>query len=336
MSDRWHYRISGKEFGPVSLDLVKILVAAGTIAPDDEVRDEKNINWILACSAAELRGRIATPVSELVAERRAVRDEWYCRGAFGDVGPLAMSDLIQLAADGALLPDEEVKAWADDYWRQICSIRRLAELLPFSKVEIRQDRMSQQWLRTTFRQTTKNSQQPSPVSNQDADDALDILPFPGVRSARSDELSGPCAESAVVTPPHSVAHVDEPASQEKAESQEKIRFQENTVVTVADDSAGAWELQKFSRSTDSASWTGWMGGHEFGPVNFSQLLMWAVTGQLSPMDFVRRNPDDQYVPAVNIPCLFTVRAAATSLSRRHVTHTRSVPSVSFETLTTGK
>ena len=50
-------------------------------------------------------------------------------------------------------------------------------------------------------------------------------------------------------------------------------------------------------------------------VDFYQLLAWAVTGRLSPMGFVRRGQEDQYVPAVNILVLFTVRAAANSLSR---------------------
>ena len=36
------------------------------------------------------------------------------------------------------------------------------------------------------------------------------------------------------------------------------------------------------------------------------------------MDFVRRNEDESFVPAVNIPSLFTVRAAANSSFRRTV------------------
>ena len=131
MSDRWFYRVFGQEFGPVSLDLVRTLVAAGTIAPDDEVRDANRSNWILACAASELRNSGNLPATDVVVERRAVRDEWFCRGAAGDFGPLTLSDLIQLAALGELKPDEDVKSQVGDYWKQLGSIRRLVELLPF-------------------------------------------------------------------------------------------------------------------------------------------------------------------------------------------------------------
>jgi hypothetical protein len=135
MSDRWYYRIFGQEFGPVSLELVRTLVASGTIAPDDEVRSANRSNWILACAASELCGSSKSPVIGLAVERRTVRDEWFCRGATGDFGPLTLSDLIQLAAIGDLKPDEVVRSRDDDYWRQLRSIRRLCELLPFPDLD---------------------------------------------------------------------------------------------------------------------------------------------------------------------------------------------------------
>src|SRR5580698_5643435 len=100
MSEQWFYRVYGQEFGPVSLDLVRTLVAAGTIAPDDEVRSAARSNWILACAASELKDSIRSkPVS---VERRTSRDQWYRHGSEGDVGPLKLTDLIQLAVEGGL------------------------------------------------------------------------------------------------------------------------------------------------------------------------------------------------------------------------------------------
>ncbi len=180
MSDRWLYRVFGQEFGPVSLDLVKTLVAAGTIAPDDEVRDATRSNWILACSASELSGSIQTPVAELVAERRAVRDEWYCRGAGGEIGPLKLSDLIQLAADGDLRPDEDVKAWADDQWKQLGSISRLVELLPF----LDEDRIpaidSTLPIGTAILRLTGSGRKSSNSARFTHSDEANIIPFPVV------------------------------------------------------------------------------------------------------------------------------------------------------------
>ena len=131
MSDQWFYRIQGQEYGPVSLDLVRSLVVSGVIAPDDEVRDLERSNWILACAASELRGSTQQRSIDLAEERRHQRDQWYCRGATGDYGPLKLVDLIELAVRGELSPDEEIKARVDDYWRQIHTFERLLELLPF-------------------------------------------------------------------------------------------------------------------------------------------------------------------------------------------------------------
>lgn len=131
MSDQWLYRIQGQEYGPVSLELVRSLVASGTIALDDEVRHFDRTNWILACAASELRTSAQQQSINLAFERRHKRDEWYCRGATGDYGPLKLADLIELAVRGELSPDEEIKSRVDDYWRQIHTIDRLLELLPF-------------------------------------------------------------------------------------------------------------------------------------------------------------------------------------------------------------
>lgn len=168
MSDQWLYRIRGQQFGPVSLELVRTLVASGAIAPDDEVRDTARSNWILACAATELRVSTNAEMSQPAVERRIGRDEWYCRGYAGDYGPLSISELIQLAADGELQPDEEIKSRVDDYWRQIRSIRRLVDLLPFP---------NQPRLKGRSQSSSINS---DPMNSEPAD----ILPFPGIQVPR--------------------------------------------------------------------------------------------------------------------------------------------------------
>ena len=182
MSERWHYRIGGHEFGPVSFELLQTLVALGTIAPDDEVRNGASTTWILACAATELHPSLASSKSATEVERRTYRNEWYCRRADGEIGPLELSDLITLAANGGLNASEEVKAWADDYWKEIGSIGRLVELLPFPD----QNRKRPAEIRFPIPKALQPSDGRG-LSSSDVGQNLEeqILLFPGVES-RSD------------------------------------------------------------------------------------------------------------------------------------------------------
>ncbi len=405
----------------MSLDLVRTLVASGAIAPDDEVRDATRSNWILACAASELRDSLKTPDSELTVERRTVRDEWFCRGVSGDFGPLTLSELIQLAAEGDLKPDEDVKAKADDYWKQVCSIRRLVELLPFPDGQASNEiyssgsaareggqahisrpsdsnacssdsidsayfagKMSQSprdaskgghasrggqaqisrpsdsnacssdSIGFTFT-AGKLSQSPCEIPSSIGADMSDILPFPGVqqisnaskggqahisrlsdsKTRSSDSIDSTYAAGKMSQSPSTQggqAHISR-LSDSKTRSSDSIdstyaagkmsqspsegnQIDLNPISLLDEDlSLDALDRLESAVNAGDSQWTGWIGGEEFGPVTYSELLTWAVTGRLSPMDFVRRGDEGQYVPAVNIPCLFTVRAAANSLSR---------------------
>ncbi len=337
MSEQWFYRIYGQEFGPVSLDLVRTLVAAGTIAPDDEVREATRSNWILACAAYELRDSIKSPQSDRDVERRTVRDEWFCRGADGDFGPLKLVDLIQLAVDGELSPDEQVKAKADDYWKQVSSIRRLVELLPFPDEQRRPVSTANrptliernQWFKTADdntsdsaigmpdqvsqpdsdfvggRQTTVRSQ-PQGIGTPDPDDPsdneeADVILFPTDRSTRSVDAK---------------SLIDQLNS---TDSLTNILGEFGTLSSLNQVFPATLRSEQHCESDLAGSeWTGWIGGEEFGPISYTQLLTWAVTGRLSPVDFVRQGQEGPFVPAVSIPRLFTVRAATDSLFRRTV------------------
>lgn len=390
MSDRWYYRVFGQEFGPVSLDLVRTLVASGTIASDDEVRDARRSNWILACAASELRDSIKTTVSDLTIERREVRDEWFCRGASGDFGPLALSELIRLAAVGELKPDEVVKTTANDYWKQICSIARLVELLPFA------DRLNpgntndlgvgprllrpfdetndpiesnpagqggtseSSKIAQTIREQNKFVEHSNPIESSKVENVTDhermsanlerreicstdvapdrfapdhtngfeyeILLFPGVRSeevcdSKCSEtdlpVNGDCHCDTFMTPNLTSEPSNVFASVNHSQSLPTASFASTTMSSPHDETQSMNALDRLETAMNASDikWTGWIAGEEFGPVDYSELLSWAVTGRLSPMDFVRRGDEGQYLPAVNVPCLFTVRAAANSLSR---------------------
>lgn len=186
MSDQWLYRIHGQEFGPVSLDLVRSLVTLGVIAPDDEVRDASRSNWILACAAAELRDSINSSEAQLAVERREARDQWYCRGPAGDCGPLRLVDLIELAAQGELLPDEEVKSKLDDYWRQLNTIERLIELLPFRhdvEAKIQRSQARRQFEAEKDHSSFDRFSATSTTTPADDGEEIHIIPFPGRATA---------------------------------------------------------------------------------------------------------------------------------------------------------
>jgi hypothetical protein len=320
MSDQWFYRIKGQEFGPVALDLVRSLVASGTIAPDDEVRDSARSNWLLACAATELRDAVKPDFLDSSVERRITRDEWFCRGATGEFGPLKLIDLIRLAADGELLPDEEIKAKADDYWKQVRTYQRLIQLLPFHDASYLTGQR-------TFGYSPPVSV-PNSIDRNAAlthDDPPSVLLFPGVRSTASDSVSvnslpnasfpeGSLAQSECSPDTRTVAATTS-ESLTKSPALGVLSTLDHSSVYEETDPIRMWGHQDSNSTFGNSQWTGWIGGEEFGPIDYTELLTWAVTGQLSPMDFVRRGTDGQYVPAVNIPCLFTVRAAANSLSR---------------------
>lgn len=59
-------------------------------------------------------------------------------------------------------------------------------------------------------------------------------------------------------------------------------------------------------------WWGFIGGMEYGPGDFRQIMNWVTAGQLQPTDFVRNGLYGQYVPAANVPGLF---AAANMLAQ---------------------
>lgn len=181
MSGQWFYRIRGKEFGPVALDLVRSLAATGTIACDDEVRDAQKSTWLLACCATELKDSINSPIPDLPTERRSARDEWFCRGASGEVGPLKLAELIKFAADGDLAPDEEIKAKADDYWKQVRSIQRLIDLLPFSEGDWRDPANSNGSSRLNYQVPNhgdgSSTEQVACEQEFRAGNAVDVIPF---------------------------------------------------------------------------------------------------------------------------------------------------------------
>lgn len=355
MSDQWLYRIHGQEFGPVSLELVRSLVESGAIAPDDDVRNADRSNWILACAATELRDSIKASTDRSV-ERRRGRDEWFCRGAGGDYGPLKMVDLIQLAVDGELGPDEEIKSHADDHWQQVGSIRRLVELLPFAEqkpitaTQLTRSKSAADFLEVSDRlkpfgvqtlcfssyqqRTLEESEDRGELPYAlDREDSLNAVGIPGgVTMPVSSDANAQVQADVIRFPGIRTAGQFSSSSPSRMADTSSLDFIVNALggfglPSSFDDFGVIYdpEFPSIDQTVSDVLWSGWASGIEFSSIEFSELLSWAVTGRLLPTDFVRRGDEGQYVPAVNIPALFTVRAAANSLCPRTVPVTIHTP-----------
>jgi len=131
MSNQWHYRLLGEEFGPVSTETVKSLIEAGTLSDSDELRSEGSSTWVTAAQA--LRSSSAAAASAVSVDAAAADDDvqWYCRVAGQELGPVAFDDLVRFAENGELTADEEVKYGATGKWRKVGAIGRLVSVLPF-------------------------------------------------------------------------------------------------------------------------------------------------------------------------------------------------------------
>ena len=75
------------------------------------------------------------------------------------------------------------------------------------------------------------------------------------------------------------------------------------------------------------NWWGWIGGRQFGPVEFVQLLALIRDGQLKPGDFIRNGLYGQHVPSANVPGLFSAAAIMARASEALQTAKLNVQSV---------
>ncbi len=137
MSEQWHYRIFGQDFGPIRFDELKQLAEAGTITRGDEVRPESSADWMVA---EDVRG-LALPSSDVLllpsdeaASAQSVSDEWYCRFDNQELGPVSFEELVEFTKGEQLAANDEVKLGVSGKWRRVGSIGRLVAVLPFQEI----------------------------------------------------------------------------------------------------------------------------------------------------------------------------------------------------------
>jgi GYF domain 2 len=160
MSQQWHYRILGEEFGPVGERALRDLMSSGTVGPTDSVRRAGEEHWLLArdldadpesngsagfpaTSAAassgsessapesggaedlieaslDLESLLASAAPE--AARKAHANEWYYRIGGKRSGPFDFDTLFEHAREGKFSRYDEIRAPGESDWVEASTI----------------------------------------------------------------------------------------------------------------------------------------------------------------------------------------------------------------------
>lgn len=287
MADSWYYRMFDQEFGPVPFEELKQLAELGSIAGADEVRSADSSTWQTANLVSEL-GLSAEKISTELRSMSAVAvaspggaDDWYCKFHGQELGPIAFEEIAAFVEQGQLEASDEVRLGANGKWRRVGSIGRLMALLPYLASE-HQIPDSKQLVIPA----------PQPVLAKAVSSAAVEIPKSSpvvdARAALAAEATA-AAAAAIVTA----------AETGLAEAQ--------AAQVTANHSAGTLIFWALAPHADPA-WWGWIGGVEYGPTGFVQVLEWAKAGQIQEADFLKNGMYGQYVPAANVPGLFNAVA----------------------------
>ncbi|MDX1967523.1 MAG: GYF domain-containing protein [Planctomycetaceae bacterium] len=132
MASQWYYRLFGEEFGPVDETQLIELRDSGTIGPTDEVRQEGQSQFQSLAAALSGASTTAGSSHESAAADAAVDEaNWFCVMLGQEMGPLTFAELADLARNGSLSTDAEVKFGVEGKYRRVGSIGRLVAILPY-------------------------------------------------------------------------------------------------------------------------------------------------------------------------------------------------------------
>ncbi len=101
--------------------------------------------------------------------------------------------------------------------------------------------------------------------------------------------------------------------QAKVKIAESMVTQAKAAFKAAEDRAKTELAWAFAPNVDRL-WWGWMGGIEFGPVEFMQVFALAKNGQLKPSDLIRNGSHGQFFPSSSAPGLLNAVAAVDKAS----------------------
>lgn len=268
MADQWYYRIFGQEFGPVPLNELKQLAESGTIAEGDEVRQEYSDQW-----------KGAETVQDLAIQTTATAES---------------------PSDEAVTAQPIADEWYCRFNGQEFGPLRFQEVVDFTKGS----------------QLTANDEVRFGVSGKwrrvgSIGRLVAVLPFqepiPDSRHISPSPVPKP---TSLVTPKTFVGSASHPV--DSVQNLTALEFDRDLVRAEAAAEATEQAVRRLigftlSPGYDSAWWAA-INGTECGPIAFSQLFEWALTGHLKPGDFIRNGLYGQYTHAANLGALFVAAA----------------------------
>lgn len=289
MAEQWFYRMFGEEFGPVPFKKLKELTELGTISATDEIREASASSWVTAGEVESLGWNAAGNTTEATIADASISDfdlnttkagldDWYRRLGDQEFGPFNFDELMEYAKREHVSAEDEVKLGVNGKWRRVGSIGRLMAVLPYQSVEKR---------------ITPGTRKKSDANQRVVTDA------PSNVVGSTAQALTPQTNNAQLEAAYQAAY-----DQAKAQITQSMLAQAEAAYRTAEEQVKAEFAWAFSSQIDRF-WWGWMGGVEFGPVEFMQVFALAKNGQLKPTDFVRNGQIGQYLPSANVTGLFS-------------------------------
>lgn len=289
MTDQWFYRMFGHDFGPIDFEELKLLAQQGALSASDEVRASDSSKWVSAGSVNELNlegessGAVATAVLPAPsATPSTCADDWFYQFHGQEMGPIGFDELLSFAEQGQLTADDDVKLGATGKWRRVGSIGRLVAVLPYVAV-------SEPPVKESKKQPAPEPQKAEPPA---AAAQRVAQPAPAAVDNSAAIAAGIAAANAAAA---AVAAAHAELGQAQAD------------YATADHNARAMIQWALAPHVDP-TWWGWIGGVEYGPLNFLQVYELGVSGRIQTTDFLKNGMYGQYVPAGNLPGLFNAVA----------------------------
>jgi hypothetical protein len=288
MSDSWIYRDFGQDFGPVPFAQLQNLAASGTIPRDCKVRSSTGTTWKQAADIEGLTFPRATSVSGSAGSDPNLNtkgaDDWFYNVGGLELGPVSFDELLDLGRNEQIAADDPVKLGINGKWRRAGSIGRLMAVLPFQVAQ-------------------KKTQRTSAASIAIAPNvaSLPVAPQPNIIAPTSTPNINAPIEPSAQTGYH------EAYERAKENIAGLIVAQAEAAYKAAEAQANQEIAWAFAPNVDN-QWWGWMGGAEYGPVEFQQVLALARNGQIKPPDFIRNGMLGQYIPVGSLPGLFNAVA----------------------------
>jgi hypothetical protein len=271
VTDQWLYKVFGQEFGPISFEELQTLADIGILSNSDEVRPESAARWKTAETVAELGLKTSTNIA--VA--------------------------IDLELD-SVTPTESARS--DDWFCQMLgqelgplSFRELVDYAQQGQVAA--DDLVKLGANGKWRRVGSIGRLVAVLPYQEQ--PTQVAPR-STNLGDSQEVEVPLAPIAapLVTP-----SVPSPAA--LAELQEaEAALVKAQVACAPMIQAAHHQVSWASSPTCDPTWAVSINGVTEGPVSFAQVMEWAISGKLRPIDFLCQGRFGQYVPAAIVPGVF--------------------------------